>query len=99
MSFLPPFGDIYLSICDEKLTGGELLNGGVFKGRHLVADCRNASERISIRTLVDVGQPARGRAFTSASGNTAPPGYAHERANVRQPPPRTNPLRGMVIVY
>lgn len=63
------------------LRGKELLNGGVFKGRYLVADCRNASERISIRTLVDMGQPARGRGFTSSSGTA--PGYARERANVR----------------
>ncbi|KAL2112415.1 hypothetical protein VUR80DRAFT_7652 [Thermomyces stellatus] len=54
----------------------QLLNGGVFKGRHLVADCRNASQRISIRTLVDVGQPLRGPGFTTSPG--ALPDYARE---------------------
>ncbi|SPO02740.1 uncharacterized protein DNG_05415 [Cephalotrichum gorgonifer] len=59
----------------------QLLNGGVFKGRYLVADCRNANEKISIRTLVDVGQPLH--RWTVASSPGPAPSYAPERVQVR----------------
>lgn len=69
-----------LPLCDERLTRRELLNGGIFKGRHLVADCRNANQRISIRTLVDVGQPLRSQNFMASSGPLA--GYSHDHLHV-----------------